>query len=178
VPPEPSQRRPNVAAPTREYIYAGNVTLAKIESGATTYYHRDHLSNRLVTNSSGAALEQLGTFPFGESWYNASNDKLLFTSYERDPESGNDYAITRTYVNRLGRFASPDPLGGSIEDPQSLDHYSYVRNDPVNSTDPSGMFTLPGGFGLMLLYGGAPIDDSWNEFDVLTIPVGLGSFSY
>src|SRR5262249_47469577 len=40
-----------------------------------------------------------------------------------------------------GRFNSPDPLSGSITDPQSLDRYSYSRNDPVNMVDPTGQWT-------------------------------------
>jgi hypothetical protein len=39
-------------------------------------------------------------------------------SYERDSESGNDYALMRTSINRLGRFFSPDPLAGREEKPQ------------------------------------------------------------
>jgi RHS repeat-associated protein len=97
----------------------------------------------VVTDSSGNALEQLGHYPFGESWYNASNDKLLFTSYERDSESGNDYAMARYNVNRLGRFSSPDPLSGSRVNPQSLNKYAYAKNDPVNLSDPTGMWPKP-----------------------------------
>jgi RHS repeat-associated protein len=81
---------------------------------------------------------KLGHFPFGESWYNASGDKLLFTSYERDSESGNDYAVARFNVNRLGRFSAVDPLNGSIADPHSLNHYIYVEDQPINQVDPSG----------------------------------------
>ena len=77
-------------------------------------------------------------FPFGESWYNATGDKLLFTTYERDAEFGNDYAQARYYVNRLARFLSLDPLSGDISDPQSLNRYNYVENDPANVADPSG----------------------------------------
>jgi RHS repeat-associated protein len=126
-------------APSREYIYSGSTLLAKIDSSGTKYYHQDALSNRLVSDSSGSTAEQLGHFPFGESWYNASNDKLLFTSYERDSESGNDYAMARSYISRLGRFSSPDPLAGSTSDPQSLNRYTYVGNDPQNLADPSGL---------------------------------------
>src|SRR5205085_1991899 len=106
------------ASPSREYIYSGASLLAKIDSSATKYYHQDQLSNRLVTDSSGNTAAQLGHFPFGESWYNASNDKLLFTSYERDSESGNDFALARYYVSRLGRFNSPDLFSGDRHDPQ------------------------------------------------------------
>ena len=92
----------------------------------------------MVTDSSGNTLYELGHFPFGESWYNASGDKLQFTTYESDAESGNHYAQAREYVNRLARFSSLDPLPGDISDPQSLNRYSYVRNLPVIFTDPEG----------------------------------------
>src|SRR6266487_4468738 len=87
--------------PSREYVYGGSALLAKIDSSGTRYYHPDHLSNRLVTDSGGNTSTQLGHFPFGESWYNSSNDKLLFTTYDRDSESTTDYAMARTYLNRF-----------------------------------------------------------------------------
>jgi RHS repeat-associated protein len=128
------------SAPTREYIYAGNILLAKIDSSGNKYYHRDHLSNRLVTDSGGNTVAQMGHFPFGESWYNASNDKLIFTSYERDSESGNDYAKARYYISRLARFSSTDPVPGNPSNPQSWNEYSYVQNDPINLVDPEGEY--------------------------------------
>jgi len=125
-------------SPSREYIYSGAALLAKVDSTGTHYYHQDHLSNRLTTTSSGAWYAEMGTFPYGESWYNTSGDKLQFTTYETDSESGNNYAQARSYVNRLARFSSVDPLPGSTSDPQSLNRYSYVRNMPVMFADPSG----------------------------------------
>jgi RHS repeat-associated protein len=56
-----------------------------------------------------------------------------------DSETGNDYAFARYYNPRLGRFMSPDPLGGSMGDPQSLNLYAYVGNRPLGFIDPSGM---------------------------------------
>jgi RHS repeat-associated protein len=67
----------------------------------------------------------------------ASNYK--FTGYERDSETGLDYAFARYYNQRLGRFMSADPLGGDLTDPQSLNRYAYVTNSPTNFSDPSGM---------------------------------------
>ncbi|MGH9758223.1 MAG: RHS repeat-associated core domain-containing protein, partial [Candidatus Acidiferrales bacterium] len=77
-------------------------------------------------------------YPFGESWYETgTTTKLKFTSYERDGESGNDYALARSYENRLGRFSATDPLAGAAGNPQSLNRYSYVGNDPIDEADPS-----------------------------------------
>jgi len=39
----------------------------------------------------------------------------------------------------MGRFMSPDPMGGHQEDPQTMNRYSYVRNNPLNLTDPTGL---------------------------------------
>jgi len=39
----------------------------------------------------------------------------------------------------MGRFMTPDPLGGHQEDPQTLNKYAYVRNNPVTLTDPTGL---------------------------------------
>jgi RHS repeat-associated protein len=153
---------------SREYIYSGGALLAKIESGATKYYHQDHLSNRLVTDSNGNTLAQLGHYPFGESWYNASSDKLQFTTYERDSESGNDYAIARSYVNRLARFSSPDPLSGGRSNPQSLNRYAYVTNAPQNYTDPMGKSKcFPIRFWKELSMGGCGGGGGWVSEDAI-----------
>lgn len=130
------------SAPSREYIY-GTALLAKIEGGSTLYYHRDHLSNRVLTDASGNSVSQSGHFPFGESWYGTgTSTKWTFTTYERDGESGNDYALGRHYVNRLARFSSPDSLSGSSGNPQSLNRYTYALNDPINLIDPTGRYCV------------------------------------
>jgi len=122
-----------VGSPTREYIYSGSQLMATIEGGATKYHIRDHLSRRVNTDGNGNFISAQGHAPFGEVWYQtptgAWSGKSKFTSYERDGgtgESGNDYAVFRSYVNRLGRFSSPDPIGGTLDNPQSLNRFAYV----------------------------------------------------
>jgi len=79
----------------------------------------------------------------------------LFTGKERDAESGNDYFGARYYASTMGRFMSPDPLpwihwqngnrddqqrfAAYIANPQNLNLYAYVNNNPLNKTDPTGM---------------------------------------
>ena len=129
------------SSPSREYIYGGDQMLAKIEGGATQYYHQDRLSVRLITDANGNEIGEQGHFPFGESWYQSNTTtKWVFTTYQRDFESGLDYAMARYYDSRVASFCSADPIRGTLNDPQSWNRYAYARNDPVNLTDPSGEF--------------------------------------
>ena len=53
-----------------------------------------------------------------------------FTGKERDSESGLDNFGPRYFGSSMGRFMSPDPLAGHTEDPQTLNRYVYVRDNP------------------------------------------------
>jgi len=64
-----------------------------------------------------------------------------YTGKERDTESGLDYFDARYLGSSMGRFMSPDPSGliyADLRSPQSLNLYSYVRNNPLIYTDPTG----------------------------------------
>jgi RHS repeat-associated protein len=123
----------------REYVYSTGTLIAKIEAGATQYYHADQLSVRAMTDSSGNLIGEQGNFPFGEQWYaKNTTTKWQFSSYESDSESGNDYATAREYVSRLARFSTLDPVSGTVADPQSLSRYAYVVNDPITQADATG----------------------------------------
>jgi len=63
-----------------------------------------------------------------------------YTAKERDNESGNDYFGARYYGSNGGRMLSPDPLGGSLLNPQSLNKYAYAFNNPLTNTDPTGLY--------------------------------------
>jgi RHS repeat-associated protein len=64
----------------------------------------------------------------------------FLVGYERDNESGLDYAQARYYSNVQGRFTSPDaPFVGQYEsDPQTWNLYAYTSNNPLNRVDPDG----------------------------------------
>jgi RHS repeat-associated protein len=73
-----------------------------------------------------------------------------FTGKEHDAESGNDYFGARYYASAMGRFMSPDwaakvtPVPyAELSDPQSLNLYSYVRNNPLSRADPDGHCDAP-----------------------------------
>jgi len=128
---------------SKEYIYSGRQMVATISGTAVTYHHFDHLSNRAETDATGTVTRAFGHFPYGETWYETGTpDKWKFTSYARDNltgETGLDYADFRYYAPGQGSFMSADLLAGNIGDPQSLNRYSYVVNDPINLVDPLGL---------------------------------------
>jgi RHS repeat-associated protein len=185
-------------SPSREYVYngAGDTTglLAMISGGATTYYHQDHLSVRLTTDGTsgsptyGQVLSQQGHFPYGDQWYQSgSGNQWFFTSYDRDSESGLDYALARYYDSRTGTFCSADPLAGDPSDPQSWNRYPYGRNNPIMITDPSGknwFFSLLEGIGIALapftggatlgLAEGAAVENTFYDIGNGQVPSPIG----
>ena len=174
------------ASPSREYIYSGGMRLATLTSTTTTYHHADHLSVRVNTDANGNKIGEQGHYPYGEAWYRANTTtKFIFTSYERDSESGHDYAMARYYHVPFGRFCSADPVFGSPGDPQSWNRYVYARDNPVNLTDPSGMSWLSSFFKLLLDVLSGPFasnkggwigaspqgsDNPWSELDNVIKP--------
>ncbi len=45
----------------------------------------------------------------------------------------------------MGRMMSPDPLGGDLTNPQSLNKYAYALNNPLINTDPTGLYVCKDG---------------------------------
>lgn len=66
----------------------------------------------------------------------------FLTQKERDIETGLDYFLARYYASTQGRFTSVDPITvtpARVVDPQQLNLYAYVRNNPLAFVDPTGM---------------------------------------
>jgi RHS repeat-associated protein len=141
------------SAVTTNYIWEGGAVIAEYSngspqgSGGTRYYHPDRLSTRMITDGNsgvgfGSVLGTQDHLPFGEdAGVVGESEKHRFTSYERDSEIGSDYAVNRQHQFATGRFTRPDPIGGSVGAPQTLNRYSYGLNDPVSSIDPLGLKT-------------------------------------
>ncbi|MBD3885898.1 RHS repeat-associated core domain-containing protein [Phormidium tenue FACHB-886] len=112
-------------------------------------------SPRVITDSLGNVISRRDFLPFGEEITNnigerqslslkynvADGVRQKFTGYQKDDETGLDFAEARMYENRHGRFTAVDPLlaSGKSANPQTFNRYVYVRNNPVLLTDPSGL---------------------------------------
>lgn len=119
------------------------------------YYTSDHLNSvRLVIDSQGSIISRFDYEPYGvmlprttSADIEESSTRVRFTGQERDSFTSFDYMHARFYGSSIGRFMRPDPINGNPADPQSWNLYAYVRNNPVNATDPTGltiMFTFEG----------------------------------
>ncbi|MBK7727784.1 MAG: hypothetical protein IPJ33_04570 [Gammaproteobacteria bacterium] len=63
-----------------------------------------------------------------------------FTGHQQADELELIHMNGRTYDTRLGRFMQADIVVQSPFDTQSYNRYSYLTNNPLNGTDPSGYF--------------------------------------
>jgi RHS repeat-associated protein len=144
---------------------AAEYTNEAVPATGTEYLTDDHLgSTRLVTGPSGNIVRRYDFLPFGEdltagtdgrsaSTYNSAlpvgptqdwvNNK--FTGKLRDNETGLDFFGARYFSAPEGRFTSADWSAkpeavpyAELPDPQSLNLYSYVQNNPLGHVDADG----------------------------------------
>jgi RHS repeat-associated protein len=152
-PPESDLTGSTTDTAYREYIFFAGRRIASRDSATPTpnvyFYYTDHLgSTTAITTATGMVCYQASFTPYGEEHTAQTTtcpQNYKFTGYERDLETGLDYAFARYYDSRLGRFMSADLLGGGVAEPQSLNRYAYVGNRPLNFIDPLGLEKCPAG---------------------------------
>jgi RHS repeat-associated protein len=156
------QRIPSVGISTK-FIYDGQDVIKDINSDGSTvaylngpgidnklrlidsrlssgplYFLDDHLgSTTKLTNSAGAVVEQSSYDSFGKP-VNSSLTRYSYTGRERDPDTGLMYYRARWYDPQTGRFISEDPIGLA----GGINQYAYVGNNPLNGTDPTGLYEI------------------------------------
>jgi RHS repeat-associated protein len=133
-----------------EYVFFNGKRIARrdVSTGTVHYYFSDHLGSAdTITDANGNIQEQSDYYPFGGEVVVAGSDAntYKFTGKQRDAETGNDYFGARYYSSSVGRFLMADwaekpeavPYS-SLENPQTLNLYAYVRNNPLSKADADG----------------------------------------
>jgi len=130
---------------TSEYIFFGGARIARRDgSGNLFFYLADHLgsSREIIQAGQTSPCYDADFYPFGgeRAYTNTCQQNYKFTGKERDPESGLDNFLARYYGSSIGRFMSADDpfVGWQLNDPQSLNLYAYVQDNPINDVDPTG----------------------------------------
>jgi len=128
------------------YSAAGAMRVDTISGGTITgssvyYILTDQLGSAYtVVNSSGGIVGQERYYPFGET--RLSIDSMftdhLYTSQRNITGLGIYYFNARFYDPYLTHFSQPDSIIPNLYNPQDLNRYSYVNNNPINLNDPSG----------------------------------------
>ena len=135
-------------------IYWNNQQIAFRAGDGTNFDHQDTLgTERMRTLYDGSVGASYQSLPWGDGYTATVNnsyaglDSLDFAGLERDvqsttnPEEDTEHAQFRNYAPAQGRWLSPDRYLGSYDfaNPQSLNRYAYVLNNPTSFTDPSGL---------------------------------------
>jgi len=119
------------------------------------YYLNDHLGGvDIVTDENGNVVERKDYLPYGEERIIDGEESIEdygYTGKEQDTESGLYYYGARYYDPEIGRFIQIDPLvlgesGKPLSDvlsnPQALNGYSYVLNNPMRYVDEEGKYEI------------------------------------
>jgi len=159
-------QKPNGIIEYKNYIYAGKrmIAVSTRRSNNSTdlnYLHRDHInSTTVITDATGVVKERFSYDLFGKrrsdaSWKAASPQEAImlsaltsstthhgYTEHEFLEGVGLIHMNGRVYDPELGRFLSADPFVQNKQNLQSFNRYSYVLNNPLSFTDPSGYFGI------------------------------------
>ncbi|HTV55435.1 MAG TPA: RHS repeat-associated core domain-containing protein [Terriglobia bacterium] len=134
----------------------GKLLVTYLGSNSNWYYSlNDWLgTKRVEANADGSIAASFLSLPFGDGLTlqgtGPDATENHFTGKVRDTESGNDYFGARYYASSMGRWLSPDwsakvePIPyAKLDDPQSLNLYAYVQNNPLTASDADGHLLQP-----------------------------------
>jgi RHS repeat-associated protein len=103
-----------------------------------------------VLDDQGNVVERRDFHPYGQERLidtqpDATKTDHKFTGKELDDETNLYYYGARYYDPLTNRFLTLDPWAGELSNPQSLNKYAYVLNNPLKFIDPTGMYNMPTG---------------------------------
>ncbi|MFJ6518378.1 polymorphic toxin-type HINT domain-containing protein [Streptomyces filamentosus] len=147
---------------TRYYsVPGGSVIRTSKDNSVRILVSDHHNTNTLSLSASNLAVNRRKTMPFGGPrgaapyfWPGAKG----FVGGDIDTTTNLTHIGAREYDTNLGQFISVDPIL-SFDLPQSLDGYSYASNNPVTSSDPTGLREVCSAYGNSC----TPTDYSYEE---------------
>jgi RHS repeat-associated protein len=113
------------------------------------YFHDGLGSITMITDTTGSYQNLYVYDDFGNFRHKVENvtNSYCYTGQERDKEPSGLYNLrARYYAAGIGRFTQEDPVDYAFDQPQRMNLYTYVMNDPLNKLDPLGLYCISSGF--------------------------------
>jgi len=141
----------------------------RTDSAGTRSFLTDGLGSTMaLADSTGTLVTQYTYDPFGKTTFTgtASTNAFKYTGRE-DDGTGLYYYRARYYHPALQRFITEDPIGFRSGD---TNLYAYVKNTPINSVDPLGLFTE------VMIW--QPVGRGQSSFGHVSVNINGGTFSF
>ncbi len=168
----------------KTYSFAGRTIATRVSGdvegdNGLFYIHSDHLGSTSVM-SYGQGHAQQGQevpgspthyLPFGDWRVEPSHDLTDqgFTGQKHNMDLGLYYYNARWYLPGVGRFASADTIVPDPMNPQQFNRYTYVLNNPLRFTDPTGHYCYDPSSGADLV--GTCIHDDGTTYHLARDPI-------
>lgn len=124
------------------YVYQQKDLIGFSENRNQDWNLLDHKgSSTGVMNRSGAVIETTQYEPYGKIISGGATSKLDYEGEENDPTTGMIDFDARMVDPELGMFMQPDTLIQNVYDPQSLNHYTFERNNPYRRIEVDGRYS-------------------------------------
>jgi RHS repeat-associated protein len=137
----------NIYHTLKYYTYLNGLKVGLIDVYPNQSYYNayDGQGNIVqVSNRVGEMPYSLWNYTsYGQGWTVESNGYAPGATYKGYDSGPLGYKTgVRHYDNETGRFISPDPFKGYMEDPQSQNPYIYCQSNPIKWSDPSGYYRI------------------------------------
>ncbi len=160
-----------------EFAYFEGQLIAQINPDGSKYFFILDQKGSIVgvTDENGALVENKSYDPYGNSVDGMTITPYGYEGKEHDSVVGDIDFKARRYNPNLAMFEQPDTLIQNVYDPQSLNRYSFERNNPIKNIDPTGHeIALPFGdaFGDLFKF---PVENPYiNPYNPpVDVPVGI-----
>jgi len=128
---------------TARNMYGTHLAARTVEGQTCYYLYNAHGDVVMLTDAEDGAIaaayeyDAFGTLLKTDGY---ADNSITYAGYQYDEESGLYYLNARYYDSVTARFLTEDTYRGSMDDPLSLNRYTYCYNKPFTYYDPSGHF--------------------------------------